>query len=216
MALILDPLQKQRMRNILLYISSIFFAISLNAQSPIESVSKIYFRSHPFDMRFSSFVTSLQQDPWFTLERIHRRTDSNFFFMTGTYKNFNPFRYSPTELRLVIAEEEIIHADSLKTRDTIINLQLMGITDTGMVNMKAVEKEFKRFVSNHSGRFSSSMHETFADGGEGYNYFISPFTISPVTVAWGLLKTRQYTFTITVRFKLRENVATYILVPGEQ
>ncbi len=185
------------------------------SQSPIELVSKTYFRAHPFDMRFSSFVTSIQQDPWFTLEKIYRRTDSNFFFLTGSYKNFNPFRYTPKELRLVIAEEEIIHADSLKTHDTIINLQLMGITDTGIVNMKAVEKEFKRFQNNQAGRFSSSIHETFVDGGEGYNYFISPFLISPVTVAWGRLDTRQYTFTITIRFKLKENVATYILMPDE-
>ena len=65
------------------------------------------------------------------LKTYDRRTDSNFFFITGTYKNFNPFRYAPKELRLVVAEEEIIHADSLKTHDTIINLQIMGVTDTG-------------------------------------------------------------------------------------
>jgi hypothetical protein len=196
----------------------VFFILITTAtfsQSPVEVVSKSYFRAHPFDMRFSSFVTSLQQDPWFTLEKIYRRTDSNFFFLTGNYKNFIPFRYTPKELRLVIAEEEIIHTDSLKTHDTIINLQLMGITDSGIANMKAVEKEFKRFHSNHGGRFSTSLHEPFTDGGEGYNYFISPFSISPVTVAWGRLENLQYTFTITIRFKLKENVATYILMPDE-
>ena len=197
---------------------SLFFILITSAsfsQSPVEVVSKTYFRAHPFDMKFSSFITSLQQDPWFTLEKMHRRTDSNFFFLTATYKNFNPFRYTPKELRLVIAEEEIIHDDSLKTHDTIINLQLMGITDTGIANMKVVEKEFNRFHGNQGNRFSNSIHETFDDGGESYNYFISPFSISPVTVAWGRLDTHQYTFTITIRFKLKENEATFILMPDE-
>jgi hypothetical protein len=193
----------------------LFLTCTAYSQSPIEFVSKNYFRSHPFDIKFSSFVTSLQQDPWFTIGTYNRRTDSTFFFLTGTYKNFNPFRYSPKELRLVIAEEEIIHIDSLKTHDTIINVQLMGITDVGIVNSKSVEKEFKRFHNIYADRFSSTMHESFEGTGEVYNYFVSPLSISPVTIAWGLLETNQYTFTITIRFKLKENMATYIMAPGE-
>ena len=118
----------------------ILTACIAHSQSPVESVSKTYFRTQPFNIRFSSFVTSLQQDPWFTREAYHRRTDSSFFFLAGTYKNFNPFRFLPKELRLVIAEEEIIHADSLKTPDTSINLQIIGVTDTGIANSKVVDK----------------------------------------------------------------------------
>jgi hypothetical protein len=160
-------------------------------------------------------VTSLQQDPWFSLETLNRRTDSTFFFLTGTYKNFNPFRYIPKELRIVVAEEEIIHADSLKTHDTIINLQIMGVTDTSDVNRKAVEKEFRRFHNSQANRFSTNTHAAYEELGEIYNYFISPFSIAPVTIAWGRLETHQFTFTITIRFKLKENTATYILLPGE-
>lgn len=193
----------------------ILTACIAHSQSPVESVSKTYFRTQPFNIRFSSFVTSLQQDPWFTREAYHRRTDSSFFFLAGTYKNFNPFRFLPKELRLVIAEEEIIHADSLKTPDTIINLQIIGVTDTGIANSKVVEKEFQRFHNSKGRHFSSNTHETFKSGGEAYNYFISPFSISPVTIAWGRLENYQYVFTITIRFKLQENTATYIIAPGE-
>ena len=115
------------------------------SQNPIQPVLKNYFRTHPFDMKFSSFIASLQQDPWFTIDTYSRRTDTAFFFLTGTYKNFNPFRFTPKELRLILAEEEIIHTDSLKTHDTIMNIQLLGISDSGAVNGKLVEKEFKRF-----------------------------------------------------------------------
>ena len=192
-----------------------------NSQYPAESLIKTYFRTHPFDMRFSSFIASLQQDPWFTIETYSRRTDTTFFYLTGTYKNFNPFRYPPQELRLVLAEEEIIHTDSLKTRDTIMNLQLLGIIDSGKVNSKLVEKEFNRFHKNQVDRFSNYTHNSYEknDGSisaEINNYFVSPYSIAPITVAWGLMpETYQCAFTITIRFKVKENKATYIVSPSE-
>ena len=200
----------------------ILIAFSSYSQNPLQSLLKTYFRTHPFDMKFSSFVTSLQKDPWFTTEEYYRRTDSNFFFLSGTYKNFNPFRFTPKELRLVVAEEEIIHADSLHTHDTIINIQLMAITDTGLGNRKPVEKEFHRFNNNQSDRFSSKTHvDSYDEEGkmaaEIYNYFIFPLSIAPVTIAWGALpESRNYAFTITIRFKLNGNNADFILAPNEQ
>jgi hypothetical protein len=191
------------------------------SQNPLQSLLKTYFRTHPFDMRFSSFIASLQQDPWFTIETYSRRTDTAFFYLTGTYKNFNPFHYPPKELRLVLAEEEIIHTDSLKTHDTIMNLQLLGISDTGAANSKLVEREFKRFHKNQTDRFSSNTYDTFEEKNgritaEIYNYFVFPFSIAPITIAWGILPdTNKYAFTITIRFKVKENIATYIVSPGE-
>ena len=191
------------------------------SQNPIQSTLKNYFRTHPFDMKFSSFIASLQQDPWFTLETYGRRTDTSFFFITGTYKNFNPFRFVPKELRLIVAEEEIIHTDSLKTLDTIMNLQLLAISDSGEINSKLVEKEFKRFHNIQAGRFSSNTSNSFKekDGSltvKVYNYFVSPYLIAPVTIAWGILPgSNQYAFTITIRFKVKENAAIYVVSPGE-
>ena len=210
------------MRNILLYIGFTFFVCNnLNAQSPLQSILKTYFRSNPFDLRFSSFINSLQKDPSFTIETYSRRTDTAFFYLTGTYKNFNPFRYAPNELRLVVAEEEIMHVDSLKTHDTIMNLQLTAIVDSGAVNSKMVEKEFKRFHNNQADRFSSNTYATYKDKNgriiaEIYNYFVSPFSVAPVTIAWGILPdSNQYSFTITIRFKVKENIANYIVSPLE-
>jgi len=191
------------------------------SQNPIQPVLKNYFRTHPFDMKFSSFITSLQQDPWFTIDTYGRRTDTSFFFLTGTYKNFNPFRFVPTELRLIVAEEEIVHTDSLKTQDTIMSLQLLAISDSGEVNSKIVEKEFKRFHNNQEKRFSSSTSNSYKekDGSlttRSYNYFVSPFSIAPVTIAWGILPgSNQYAFVITIRFKVKENSAMYVVSPGE-
>ena len=208
------------MKKILFSFFILIVSISYS-QNPLQSLLKTYFRTHPFDMKFSSFIASLQQDPWFTVETYSRRTDSSFFYLTGTYKNFYPFHYPPKELRLVLAEEEIIHTDSLKTHDTIMNLQLLGIVDNSGVNSKLVEKEFTRFHKNQVNRFSSYTHDSYEkkDGSitaEINNYFVSPYSIAPVTLAWGILPdTNQYAFTITIRFKVKENIATYIVIPGK-
>ena len=202
----------------------LLFIIIVNtgySQNPIQPILKNYFRSHPFDMKFSSFIASLQQDSWFTIDTYSRRTDTAFFFLTGTYKNFNPFRFAPTELRLIVAEEEIVHNDSLKTHDTIMNLQLLAISDSNETNSKLVEKEFKRFHNNQADRFSSNTSNSYKekDGSlttKAYNYFVSPFSIAPVTIAWGILpESKQNALIITIRFKVKENNAIYIISPGE-
>lgn len=203
-----------------LFLLSLSFAcISfIQAQNPLLHVLKSYFRSHPFDSRFSSFIISLQNDTWFTIEVYNRRTDTSFFYLTGTYKNFNPFRYETKEVRLIIAEEPFTHADSLKTLDTIINIQLMGITDTGIAKRQAVSKEFSRFHKNQSSGFWKNTYNRFQSKGEVtaelYNYFIYPFSISPLTIAWGEIPgTGQFIFTITIRCKVKQNIADLILLP---
>jgi len=205
----------------ILVLVCIMIACNGYSQTPIHSVAKAYFRLHPFDSRFSSFIQTLQKDPLFTINIYEKRTDSAFFFMEGTYKNFNPFRFTPKETRLIIAEEEIIHADSLHTHDTIINLQLIAVADSNVANMKAVEKEFKRFHNSQAGRFSSNTYDYYNDKkgkiiAEIYTYFISPYSIAPVTIAWGILPdTNYFTFTITIRFKVKQNMAEYIVTPDE-
>ena len=200
----------------------LFFIIAFKSygQDAIQKISKDYFRVHPFDSKFSTFILNLQRDPWFSVKEFNRRTDSTFFYLTGDYKNFNPFRFTPKELKLIVAEQEVTYSDSLQTLDTIINLQLIGIIDTNVTSSKLVEKEFKRFHQSQSKRFDDVMHKTLGGPqmitGEINNYFISPFLISPVTIAWGPLpETKEYSFAITVRFKVSQNQAFYITQPGE-
>lgn len=202
----------------------IFFitALSVNSfsQSPLQAVAKSYFRTHPFDSKFSTFILNLQRDPWLTITEFSRRTDSTFFYLTGTYKNFNPFHFAPTELKIIVAEEEIIYPDSIQTHDTIMNIQLIATIDTNSSSMKLVEKEFKKFHQSQSKFFDDFVHKTLGGPqtltGEINNYFISPFSIAPATTAWGLMpETRLYTFAITIRFKVTENQAVYITQPGE-
>ncbi|HEX6846738.1 MAG TPA: hypothetical protein VF144_07160 [Chitinophagaceae bacterium] len=198
----------------------IIIAFSTYSQDAIQMISKNYFRAHPFDSKFSTFILNLQRDPWFTTKEFNRRTDSTFFYLTGDYKNFNPFRFTPKKLKLIVAEEQIAYADSLRTLDTIINLQLIGIIDTNTASSKLVEKEFKRFHQSQSKRFDDFAHKTLGGNqaitGEMNSYFIYPYSIAPVTAAWGPMPTsKEYSFVLTVRFKVAQNQAIYITQPGE-
>jgi hypothetical protein len=193
-------------------------AATLTAQHPLQKVLKTYFRSHPFDRTFSSFIISLQQDPLFTIDTYERRTDSGFFYLAGHYTSFNPFRYNAKEVKLIIAEGAFVHADSLHTLDTLIHIQLMGITDTGLVHQPKVIKEFNRFHSAFAAQFWKNSFQTIQPNGNQVagisSYFIFPFSISPLTIAWGPLpETNQFTFTITIRCKVKQNVADLVLSP---
>jgi len=205
-----------------LFYTLYFFLFSglLQAQNPMQPILKTYFRTHPFDMRFSSFINSLQNDPWFTLETFNRRTDTSFFYLTGTYKNYNPYHYPIKEVRLVLAEETFVHDDSLHSLDTIINIQMLGITDSTVTTLSNVSKEYTRFIRNHAANFWRSTYSYAKHGNkttaEVTNLFIYPLTISPISAGWGQMPdTKQYTFTITIRCKVKENTADLILAPGE-
>lgn len=187
-------------------------------QTPLQNILKTYFRTHPLDIRFSSFITSLQEDPWFTTESFDRRTDTTFFYLSGTYINFNPFRYKAKEVRFIIAEDQYTHSDSLKTLDTIIYIQLMGITDTMPLNLPLVKKEYTSFQKKYSSGFwKETYNKNEKDNKliwEMTNYFIYPYSISPITVAWGHnQETSEYIFTITIRCKLKQNMVEFIVPP---
>ena len=197
----------------------IFLPFLLNAQPVFQPVLKSYFRTHPFDGTFSAFIKSLQQDPWFKIEEYSRRTDTSFFFLTGTYKNFNPFHYPAKEVRLIVAEQLLEHTDSLKTLDTIINIQLLGIADATENSRTEVVKEYTRFQKKYASLFWKSSYQKGDYEGrlatEINHFFIYPYSISPISVVWGHMETKEYAFIITIRCKVKQNIADVILNPGE-
>ena len=206
------------MKKFLLLVTLLFSICLINAQNPVELVLKKYFRTHPFNMLFSSFINSLKKDSLFTIDDYYRRTDSTFFFLSGTYKKFNPFHYQAAEVRMVISESELSYSDSLNTIDTIMTIQMMGITDSGIANKNQVIKEFQRFHENQGEKFWKNNYKNVDQHGETiaeiFNYFVYPYSVSPFAIAWGQLPdTHKYTFTITLRCKIKENVADLLTPP---
>ena len=198
----------------------IFLTSACLAQSSLGIVAEKFFRTHPFNSKFSTFILNLQRDPWLKIEDLNRRTDSTFFYLKGTYHHFNPFHYETQQVMLIVAEEEIAYSDSLRTHDTIMNLQLIGMIDSSTAIEKTVQKELKRFHNTYSKQFDDFTSRTLKwedkITGEIISYFVSPFSISPLTIAWGVLpESAQYSFSIILRFKVSENQVIYITQPGE-
>ncbi len=206
------------MKTLLTSILFLFFFVALKAQNPLDPILKSYFRTHPFDIRFSSFINSLQGDPWFTTELFERRNDSAFFYFTGTYKNFNPFKFNAKEVRLIIAEDQFVHTDSLKTLDTLIIIQIIGVMDSSAAGLSSVKDEYNRFRKKYSSKFWKTSTDNYEKDNkliwELTNFFVFPFSITPLTVAWGpQSSTQDYVFTITIRIKVKENMAGFIIPP---
>jgi hypothetical protein len=117
-------------------------------------------------------------------------------------------------------EDQFKHVDSLKTLDTSITIQLLGIADTSLSQKDNVVKEFKRFFKKYAFGFWKYANN-YNDNGSGrtaelYNFFVYPYTISPISVAWGRIPvSNNYAFTITIRCKVTENIADLILTPTE-
>ena len=86
--------------------------------------------------------------------------------------------------------------------------------------MKAVEKEFKRFHNTQANRFSSNAYDHYNEKKAiqllKYIIILFPLIQLPrLQSAWGILPgTNHYAFTITIRFKVKENMAELYCKPG--
>src|SRR6187399_2121096 len=110
------------------------------SQNTLVKAVKLYYRVNPFDRKFSAMLTTILSDTSFVKVNMKKRTDSNFFFLSGYYKRFNPFDFKTTRTELRLAENEIVVADTGKLTDTIIIYQVLGVAGTGEDNKQKVQK----------------------------------------------------------------------------
>jgi len=190
------------------------FNVSNN--NPIVQIAKNYFRSNPYTLRFSTFLNHLINDPTLSDKTIIKRTDTTFFFFKGVYNNHNPFSFKADRTEIRLAEREVELGDSLSTMDTLFFYQLLGY-GYGKEGLESVKKEFSNFDRKYWKKFYSGKTE-FKKGdeitGTVKNYFTLPATVySPIAVSWAKLDGFQNVFTITIRLKRIENIATLPISP---
>jgi len=202
---------------ILLLISSAQFSF---CQSGFDKAVKLYYRVNPFDRRFSTVLKDVLSDTSFVTIEMKKRTDSTFFFLSGYYKRFNPFDFIASETQLRMAETEIVYNDSLHTIDTIIIYQILGLTERGAEGLAKAQKELTRFHKRFSRDFSRSEYKQGERDGvitaAIYNYFFYGLQVAPLSIAWGKMPDDdRYTFTISLRLKIKENFAAIPKSPEE-
>jgi hypothetical protein len=195
-------------------------AKSTFSQNTLVKAVKLYYRVNPFDRKFSAMLTTILSDTGFVKTGMNKRTDSNFFFLSGYYKRFNPFDFKTTRTELRLAENEIVVADTGKLTDTIIIYQVLGIAGTGEDNKQKVRKEFEKFNKRFSyDFFRDDYKEAMSEGlvsAAMRNYYVQGRSIPAMTVAWGKMPGEDnYVFSITLRLKIIENFADLPKTPGE-
>jgi len=204
------------MRKFLLFILFISFISAAQAQYTFFKAVKVYYKVNPFDRKYSAMLENILFDTSFVRTQMIKRTDTNFFFMSGYYKRFNPFDFFvPQQTQLRIAEYEITLNDAKKTTDTIIIYQITGIAGPGEENKVRVQKELERFNKKFRYDFST-RDEKQGTSSAAYNYYIAGRSIPAMSAAWGKMPGEEnYVFTITIRLKIIENFADLPKAPDE-
>jgi len=207
------------MRIIIACLLLLIIAGSCYSQSdePILQIAKSYFRSNPYKTHFSTFVNHLVNDPTLTNKTLTKRSDTSFFFFKGDYGTHNPFGYKADRTEIRLAETEFAMSDSLSTTDTLLLYQLLGYVYHEGTD--AVKKEFAKFDRKYGKNFYNEDNE-LKKGDETVglmrNYFVLATPFSPISIAWAKLDGFQNVFTITIRMKVIENVATLPVPPDSR
>ncbi|TMI80834.1 MAG: hypothetical protein E6H10_13070 [Bacteroidetes bacterium] len=179
--------------------------------NPIFKIAKTYFRSNPFNIHFSTFLSHLTSDPALSNKTINKRTDTSFFFFRGEYKGHNPYTFKADKVEIRLAEGEVTMEDSVSTIDTLLFYQLVGYSYEA-AGTEAVKKEFSKFDRKFGQHFYAEDSVLKKDNepiGMVKNYFLFSETfLSPVSIGWVKLDDLQNVFTITFRIKLTQNMAT--------
>lgn len=186
----------------------------------LQDITKPYFKTVPYDKLFSSFLHEVLNDPDLQGKVVKPRTDSTFFYTSGTYKRFNSLIYRPTTLKLIVTEALFSASDTSSHVDTVIYCQLLVTTDTTARSEQFVKKEYSRLLRKYDRKFTYDTYPlgapNGANRGEVAHCFIAPFVVSPLTVAWGRNEaTREYVFSISLRMKVQENWAGMVTLPHE-
>jgi hypothetical protein len=186
----------------------------------LQQVAQPYFKLDPYKNSFSQFLQEFINDPDLQYKVLNKRTDSTFFFASGTYKRFNPFIYRPTTLKVAVIESEFSDSDTSSYRDTVLYYQLLVTTDSTAQSEQFVKKEYNRLLRKHDDKFTFNTQPlneaNSAQKGEIAIGFFNLFAVSPITIAWGReLASRNYVFSLTLRMKVQENRATLVTLPQE-
>ena len=200
--------------------NAVFEMTSNLGVATLQQVAAPYIKLDPYKNSFSQFLQEFINDPDLQYKVLNKRTDSTFFFASGTYKRFNPFIYRPSSLKVAIIESEFSDSDTSSYRDTVVYYQLLVTADTTAQSEQFVKKEYSRLLRKHNDKFTFNIQPlndtNNAQKGEIAIGFFNLFAVSPITIAWGReLASRNYVFSLTLRMKVQGNRATLVTLPQE-
>jgi hypothetical protein len=200
------------------YLSILIFIIFCNcqtgAQEVIADIAKKYYRSNPFEIEFSKFLTHLMNDPTLINKTTLKKTDTSLFFFEGTYTSHNPFFFQTNRSKIILAEREEIETgtDSSQYLQTVFLYQLIAYAPPGEEGIKDVREQFDKFCRRYKKKFAGDNYkELKTEGkqvGEITDYSLEYPGFFPLAVAWATSKKNtDNIFALTIRFRVFNNQA---------
>jgi len=177
-------------------------------QNYVNEIFDTYFRANPFDTGFNVFYQRLSADPALSDKSIQKRTDSTLFSFKGAYENFKRGNFKFTRAEVRLEEIEIETSESLHTKDTLIQYQIICYCMGGKSGLTIAKKVYDNFYKEYHNAFlysNKEAKEPDETAGAVRHYFSSNLPISPVTTLWGRKNENESVFSVAVRMKLKEN-----------
>lgn len=199
-------------------ISFLLISTVSNSQS-VYSISKDYFRTDPFKISFSNFISQLINDPGIIEKKITKRSDSALFYFEGVYKSYSPFFIPVNYCKIILAEKEDRTDDSTQTPFFYYEYQLLGYVSNKDEGLKDVKLEFeklnKKFSRILTPEEKRELKRNTGVAGNIINYSYKKMAFLPVTLAWASLQeSTDYLIAITLRF-LNINNSAYLPIPAD-
>lgn len=193
-------------------------AFVTNAQQSIFKITKNYYRADPFAVPFSSFLTKLLNDPAAKNVSLHKKTDSTLFYFSGDYLSHKPFFFPGIGTKIILAEREVMIADTVDYLKSYYIYQLIGYASEGEEGFKDVKEEYAKFIKKYKKDFPGPSVQKVTDSkgatGEITNFHSSIIDFYPLAFAWSSSgDKKENLFVITISFWVTDNTA-WLPVPA--
>lgn len=109
----------------------------------LQEITEQYFSTNAADQYISQTIENFKK-AGFTHDTLISKTDSSLFYYRGYSTSFNPFQIPVRKVEIQFRENKILVRGEKIARDTILILQILGITDSSAENKNKLIEEVQR------------------------------------------------------------------------
>lgn len=198
----------------LLFLLSISWTISAYSQTEkqkieLRKIVEQYFQTNAEDQNISKTIEDFE-NAGFISDTLILKTDSSLFYYRAFSKTFNPFQIPVSKVEIQFRENKIQAKGEKNARDTILVLQILGITDSSLENKNAIINEVKRISNEFIPVFPSNRHEKSNKKAkkayEYYAFYNFPGPFPYILVSFGSYYQNPKIFCINLQLNYRLKV----------
>lgn len=109
----------------------------------LQEITEKYFSTNAEDQYISKTIEDFKKTG-FVCDTLISKTDTSLFYYRGYSTAFNPFQIPVSKVEIQFRENKIQVKGEKTARDTILVLQILGITDSSDENKNRIMEEIRR------------------------------------------------------------------------